>query len=295
MKFLFLVLSMTEIIFAQSRFSVPHLELEMTGAEYQSFFRGSLDDEFDGELEPVMRIGKKYLDWLKKVNENRPEGMKLSLSSPENQPGYPIESPRVSSPKLILESLSQLKSQLPEELKSTVLGSTQINHVLPVSDEVFVFWGRQIDELYARASRWLLQEPYLWAYADRKHDDVRGYYYLSRVLEVEEKLLQWKNLSQETQTQYQIWLEGLCFNGGSSSSECREEFQETIQKIGHPKDFYLKFLPKGQEKWAGLFNITQKRDDIIWKGEEPKTLKTPFTQPESQEVKTFLSENIEDE
>ncbi len=160
---------------------------------------------------------------------------------------------------------------------------------------MFIFWGRQIDELYARASRWLLQEPYLWAYADRKHDDVRGYYYLSRVLEVEEKLLQWKNLSQETQTQYQTWLEGLCFNGGGSSSECREEFQETIQKIGHPKDFYLKYLPKGQVKWAGLFNITQKRDDIIWKGEDLKTLKTPFTQPESEEVKTFLSENIEDE
>ena len=54
-------------------------------------------------------------------------------------------------------------------------------------------------------------------------------------------------------------------------------------------------MKEGQAKWDELFLITAKRDDIVWKSNSSHLLKTPFTNPKSQEVLNFLKVNIEEE
>jgi hypothetical protein len=267
----------------------------MSGAEIQSLLRFRDDGEGDSELDPVMKLGKRYLTWLKIVNQNRPDELKLSLSNPENQPGYPVDSPRISSPKIILELFSQLKKDLPEEFKKVVTTQVPLSESIPVSDADFVNYGRRIDDLYARASRWLLQEPYLWAYASKKHDDIRGYYFLKQTPEVENQLSNWKQLSVDNQIQFRTWLESLCFNSGATASSCQNELEETISQKGNPLFYYKRYLQDGESKWNELFLIQNKRDDLLWSAKQPEFLSAPFSKPDTSEVEQFLKVNIEDE
>ncbi len=291
----FLSLLICTLSLAQELPPIPHLDLAMTGGEYQTALKARDDGEGKSELEPIIKMGKKFLDWLKLINENRPPEQKIFLSTPANQPGYPIESPRVSSPKIILDLFTKLKAELPNSIKGTILGSTSISQIAPVSDEDFVAWGLKIDTLYARASRWILQEPMLWGYAARKRTDIRGYYYLSQVTDLENKLIQWKNLSSEIQGQYSNWLKGLCFNSGNSETQCTSELETVIKKEGNPNSYYQSYVKNGKERWDELFLITHTREDIHWTDPELTLLKTPFKRPDSEEVLEFLRVNIEDE
>ena len=296
MKYLFITL-FSVVSFATTDLPLAHWDLEMTGGEYQPLMRShSRDDgEENNELEPIMVMGKKFFAWMKLINENRPEGNKISLSSAQNQPGYPIDRPRVSSPKIILDLFEKLQIELPQNIKGIILGSVAPTQNPPISDSEFISWGIKIDEIYARASRWILQSPMLWGYAARKHDDIRGYYYLQQVPQLEETLINWKTLSEETRKQYEGWLQGLCFNGGDTESICSDNLNAVIEKEGHPLTFYRTFLKEGQAKWDELFLITAKRDDIVWESNSSHLLKTPFTNPKSLEVFNFLKVNIEEE
>jgi hypothetical protein len=274
---------------------IPHLELEMTSSEYRAALQTRDDGEETHELDPIIKMGKKFFDWMKLVNENRPADKQLCISNPQTQPAYPIESPRVSSPKLISAAFSKLKMELPESIKSVVLGASNPTVNLNLSDQDFVSWGMKIDDLYGRASRWLLQEPWLWGYAAKKQTDIRGYYFLSKISNLEAELANWSNLSEETKKQYSHWIANLCVNGGSSEDRCDDKLEEVIKKQGTPLSFYKEYLKDGKTQWDELFLISEKRDDIHWTGESLSLLKTHFVKPESKEVEDFLKSNIEDE
>lgn len=292
---LFLLTLLGAVAMASAFSQIPHLELEMTSSEYRAALQSRDDGEENNELDPIIKMGKKFFDWTKLINENRPIDKKLSISNPQTQPAYPIESPRISSPKIILNAFSKLKMELPESIKSVVLGVATPTVNPPVSDDDFIAWGMKIDNLYGSASRWLLQEPWLWGYASKKQTDVRGYYFLSKVSNLEGELAQWDNLAEEKRKQYFGWIASLCVNGGSSDDRCGNQLDEVIKKKGGPISFYQEHLKNGKIKWDELFLISEKRDDIHWTGASLSLLKTPFVKPESQEIEGFLKSNIEDE
>ncbi|MBM4304465.1 MAG: hypothetical protein FJ112_09075 [Deltaproteobacteria bacterium] len=295
MKILLVVFLFQLSILAKESKRIPHLDLEMSGTELHSLLRIRDDGEEDSELDPVMKIGKRYLTWLKIVNQNRPEELKLSLSNAEIQPGYPIDSPKISSPKIILELFSQLKKDLPEEFKKVLTTQAALTDSIPVSDADFVIYGRKIDDLYASASRWLLQKPYLWVYASKKHDDIRGYYFLKQTPQVENQLTNWEQLAADTQIQFRGWLEGLCFNSEATASVCGANLDKTIAENGNPLPYFKRYLQDGESKWNKLFLIQNKRDDLLWSIEHPELLSAPFSKPDTYEVEQFLRLNIEDE
>ena len=135
---LFLVMfwSVMAVTTAYSR--IPHLDLEMTSGEYRSALQSRDDGEGNSELDPIIKMGKRFFDWMKLVNDNRPKDKKISISNPQTQPAYPIESPRVSNPKLILGAFSKLKEELPADIKVVVLGGLAQTIDPPVSDEEFI-------------------------------------------------------------------------------------------------------------------------------------------------------------
>ena len=283
------------ILCCQMGLALPHLDLEMTSHEYQSL-RGNRDDgEFDDELSPVIKLGERYFDWLKLINSNRPKEKQISISNPQNQPGYPLEQPKYSSPKIILELFSKLKSELPEGFKKNLVSIAELPITPSGTDEEFILFGRRIDAVYGMASRWNLQKPYLWAYAAKKHSDIRGYYYLTQISDIEQQLTNWKNLPAETQNQYSEWLRGLCFNSGDTESSCQSQFEKILEEQGNPASYYRSFLEAGVAKWNELFLIGSKREDTLWSPQEPNLLQIPFQTPESPEVTEFLKKNIEDE
>jgi hypothetical protein len=292
---LFLVMfwSVMAVTTAYSR--IPHLDLEMTSGEYRSALQSRDDGEGNSELDPIIKMGKRFFDWMKLVNDNRPKDKKISISNPQTQPAYPIESPRVSNPKLILGAFSKLKEELPADIKVVVLGGSAQTIDPPVSDEEFIYWGMKIDDIYGRASRWLLQEPWLWGYASKKQTDVRGFYFLSKVSNLEGELNNWSELPEESKTQYFKWLVNLCLNGGGSEERCSDKLSEIINKERSPLSFYQEHLKDGQARWDELFRISEKRDDIQWTGSSLSLLKTPFVKPDSSEIEDFLKVNIEDE
>lgn len=290
-----LLLAICAVSLGAQTSKLPHLELEMNGPEYESLLRIRGVDEGDSDFDPIIKMGRRFFDWMQVINAERPENQKLSLSSPQNQPGYPIDTPRVSSPKIIEEVFTKLKTELPEVLKKAVLGNGTLLSTPGMSDEEFIAWGLKINDLYARASRWILQEPMLWAYAARKQDDVRGYYYLNQVPQLEEKLKGWKSLSAESQNQYMGWLEGICLNSGESSSECQGELKSVINKESSPLSYYHRYLKHGKDKWDQLFEITSYRSDVEWNSSAADILNMPFVRPESQDIKDFLQLNIQDE
>lgn len=274
---------------------IPHLDLQMSGSEYHTLLNQRDDIDFDDELEPVIRMGKRYFDWLKLVNSQRPEDKKLSLSDPETQPAYPIDQPKISSPKIILSLFEKLKTDLPTQMKEQIFSYTQPTENPLVSDDEFVVYGKRIDSVYGMASRWVLQKPYLWGYASKKHSDIRGFYFLTKVPNIKEELDRWNQLDQEKQKQYSEWLEGLCYNGNETTSYCQAELQKVVKEKGTARPFYETYLGAGQARWNELFRIENKRSDIVWSQAESDLLKTPFVKPQSVEVENFLKENIEDE
>lgn len=280
---------------AFERPALPHLDLQMSGSEYYGMMKNRDDGEGNHELDPVIRMGNRLFKWLKLINHKRPEEKKLSLSAPENQPGYPIESPKVSSPKIILNQFKQLRVELPAPIAKEVFGNHELTDLCSMSDEDFVLWGRRIDNLYGAASRWLLQEPMLWGYAAKRRSDIRGYYLLTHTPNIETVLARWKDLDDEHKNKLRVALKGLCQNSGETDTICEGGLSETEQTEKTPLKYFNTYLPHGKARWDELFMITQKREDIEWNSSSESLLYTPFEKPDSEEVFSFLKENIEDE
>jgi len=272
-----------------------HLDLGMTGREYQSLLMTRDDIEGNHELDPILKMGNRLYRWLDLINKNRPQEERLSLSSAENQPAYPIDFPKVSSPKIILKNFRKLSEDLPALMAKEVLGTGELSVSPPVSDQDFVYWGRKIDDLYGGASRWILQEPMLWGYAARRKTDIRGFYYLSHLPDIENHLSEWSKVSPDLKSKITNGLMGLCLNSGEGESQCSAQFDSTLKSEGSPRSFYQTYLASGETRWNELFLITNKRTDINWQASSQDLLTTPFQNPESESVLKFLKDNIEDE
>lgn len=291
--------------YGASRAEVPHLELELTGFDYRAIFakpeNKNLMMEYmsrrltdDDDLNPVIDAGKKFLDWVILINQNRPASQQISLSSAATEPAYPITKPGKSNPKIILTLFSQFKSWAPAWLKAVVFENKEMSTTLPTSQAEFAEWGRKLVFIYQKASRWILQEPYLFQYGSRKSEDLRGYYFLTQDAQIETKLKNYYSLTAAQKSEIAGWLVNLCA-GTNGESSCQSDLNSITSSNGDVASFFHQYVSGAKERWDHYFRLGAQRSDIDWTSNDANNMKVPFQTPDRADLKELLAVNIEDE
>lgn len=278
--------------------ALPHLDLDMTAMEYRQLLEQrekTVHHLFDLEpnadsLQPVMDAGKRFLDWTIYINENRPKGQQISLTTEATQLGWPIDKPRVSNPTIILETFTKLKTDMPKWLHKTLYEGAAFEKNPPVSDAEYIAWGLKVVRNYESAARWRLQEPFLTSYAARKRDDVRGHYFLTQEADLENKLKNFGTLSPSEQARVTKHLVSLCYITKANEAACEGE----LKKVG-AHAFYHQHKAAGQKRWDAFFVVPVKRPDVDWTAQTPNLFYLPFVKPTEADVVDFLVHNLEDE
>jgi hypothetical protein len=280
---------------AASSGSLPHYDLEMTSAEYRALTEGLTDTESDDPLQLILEKGKRNLDWIEFINTTRADGAKLELSTPATQRGIPITDPSVSNREIVAGQWQSLVANLPSQLSDVLINNAPFTADLTVTDDVFLEHARLVDRTYQRAARWLLQEPYLSAYAARAEDDVRGYYQLTNDPAREDNLRNYRNLRADLKANYDSWLLGICRNAGNPLSLCESRLRQSVVRIGNAVEYYRQHIDAAKAHWDSYFHIPEFRTDVQWTATNAQQMIIPFRDPQHPEVKQWLQENIEDE
>lgn len=281
--------------------TLPHYDLEMTSVEYQQAVRAQEEVNLqDGrpvhqspELDEVFVFGRRNLDWVAHINKNRKGQPPISLSDASTQEAFPIESPRNYNAKIVRETYDRLVTLLPVEMRKVLVENAPFTDAPPIEEKKFIEFGLLVDRVYQLAARWRLMEPYLFQLSLRKKDDVRGYYFLSRLPDLQDKLDRFSSLPQKTQDQLTGWLMNLCLMRNETVT-CRNHLEEAKTR-GSLWNFYSRYEPSAREKWQSYFVIPQFRRDVQWNEKEPLVMRVPFAEPRDPEVVRFLRLNIEDE
>ncbi len=281
------------VSFAAER--LPHLDLEMTGAEYAQVLGQSTAREHNTlaaeDLDAILAVGRRNLDWLTFINQARSESAKLSFSTPETQQAYPVEQPRIYNPALIQASYDELLGQLPEAMKSVLVGGASFTTTPPLDEAEYLAWGLKVDRAYQIAARWLLLSPSLDELARRKSRDIRGYYFFLKEADLQAQLEHWSALSAATQARYRSYLIGMCLNNNGGRS-CAATVDTQLAKNGAWR-LFEKFQDRSRQIYEAFFKIGQARRDVKW-DEREQVMRVPFVQP-AENFQDFLKGNIEDE
>lgn len=253
------------------------------------------DMEIDSEISGAITVGERSLAWLKYMNQFRPDGQKLVLTKPGDLKGIPIETPSRYNGKIVLEKHQEIASQIPAELKSILYTQVELPKELPVSEELYVKWAKEIDKNYQTATRWKMMQPWLGLLELDRKDDLRGWYNLSKKTEnVESVLRSVDTLPKEKQVEIQEWLLQMCQNSLGLYNGCDSKVEEAItQKTAY--ELYLKYLPAGEKIWNSYFGLTNPRNEFVWTAKNPLQMLIPFRDPGNKEILDFLKLNIEDE
>jgi len=245
-------------------------------------------------LDEIMTVGKRNLDLLGIVNQQKPENQKLELWTPENTTAYPIEAPSISNRTLIRDRYDEVVRNLPQGLKDILIGGGELKLPSTISDDIYLEHARKLDRAYQSASRWLLQEPYLFSYEMRAKDDVRGFYHLSRDKDLNQKFEKYESLDEETKRLIKTSLIQMCRNNGVQLSNCKRRIDNAILEKSLTR-LYDGYKNKSQALWDSFFKLGAKRRDVDWSSNQPQVATMPFQNPESPVVKQWLIDNIEDE
>ncbi len=271
--------------------NLPHLDPEMTGAEYRALFTEKNLNVAVDELRTILNVGKRNLDWLEKINRTRSAANQLDLWTEANTQAYPIETPSISNRTLIKERYAALLAELPVEMKTVVLGTDELPSTAPFEDEIYLEWARKLDKIYQASSRWLLQEPNLFAYSARAKDDVRGFVALGKEADLATKLANWNALDTETKARLTAGLLGLCKNASITRARCTQELSRETAN-GSASAFYAKYIARSRTLYNSFFRLSNARRDLRW-NEAENTCRMPFQIPASNEIQGWLVDNIE--
>jgi hypothetical protein len=257
----------------------------------------ALEDAKKNELlEVVIAAGERNLDWLKLINSKRAPNKQLSFTSPNTRKGSPIDAPNKYSPSIIRGKFNDFIAQSPEAFISVISGTKSIPPELSLPEAEFLNLGLNLDRLYQSATRWTLMEPYLKEMTENSAYDVRGYYFLSKIENLNEKLKNYKHLPGTEKAQLKIWLLGLCRNSDAMLTFCESTFSKYNGVFGKGlMAYYQKFLPNGKARYDANFQVPAEvaRKDIVWTSENPNVATIPFLEPEPA-IKEFML-NVEDE
>lgn len=289
-----LVTALVCLNFAQGATQIPHYDLEMTGAEWEEILSRSMTPMAASPLDPILEAGKRNLDWLRFINEQRTQ--KISLSDKSTMKGIPIDSPKEYNESTILADFQKVTSQLPPSMKKVIIDGAPLTASPGVPDEEYIQWGRKVDGSYQLAARWISLKPYLPALEARRSQDVRGYYFLRQEPDLEAKLKDFQVQPAETKARFKEWLFSLCLNSNTSAKNCEVAFHRS-EKAGTLHSFYKTYLPAGERTWNSFFNIPKRgRLSVVsWPSTSPDMMVVPFKDPGTQEYRDYLKINLEDE
>jgi len=158
----------------------PHLDLEMTTAEYREHLKKFVSlTEDDPAITRALNLGSRLSQWITLVNQHRSENNAIRLTSSNTRGGIPIDKPSTYSPALIEERVQEIMRNIPSALKEILLSENDLPNTLPVDDETFIKHARLIDRQYQSAARFKSIDQWRGYYADAANKDVRGYYFLT--------------------------------------------------------------------------------------------------------------------
>lgn len=242
-------------------------------------------------LDAAIKMGERNLDWLKHINSKLPADQALSFSSKKTMSGYPIDKPNRYSKKIALDRYNEAITKMPEELYRVLIKGEPFTDTPPVKTKIYLEWGLKLDKVYQTAARWKMMQPYLFHLAQRRQQDIRGFYFLNIEVDLERKLRNFNSQTADEQKRLEQWLVLLCLNTEGVALTCQEklELAKTSRKVWV---FYKKYNPRAKKIFDGYFKITSKRNDITW---NDNVLVYPFRDPKNGPVETYLKVNIEDE
>ena len=282
--------------------ALPHIDLEATALElvkiYQLTHPVSQGEgpEVQGALDPVLKMGKRNLDWLQIINAARSQGDKLSFSSKATQSGIPIESPKNYNESTVQKSFDDLKKNVPNAMASVIFSNAPLGDQLPLPVDEYLQWGRKIDGIYQTAVRWLTMKNYLPGLAARRSRDIRGVYFFAKEPNLEANLTDFQSLSPEKKANYQDWLISMCLNGGKDIRTCQSELSRAITRKT-VLNFYNRYLADAQATWDSYFAIPAGSEfsDVRWSAKDPNLAVVPLEAQSTTELQDFLRINLEDE
>jgi hypothetical protein len=259
---------------------------------------GDDEDSESDALDIVLSTGERNLKWLEHINGKRAE--KLSFTSKETQKAYPITEPNEYSPSIIKNDYEKLKKEYPAALAAVVFEKKAFTDQPPLSIPEYLEWSRKLDRVYQSAARWRTMQGYLSYLSTRRKEDIRGYYFLSRLSDREAKLRNYPGLADKEKTQVREWLIGLCYNGTFARVEgCAKDVDSAINAKSDLNPLYARWMAKGKEIYDGFFQIPSgaARSGFRWEklAGGATRLVAPFTDPGQDDVRSFLQVNIEDE
>ncbi|MEK6553816.1 MAG: hypothetical protein AABZ31_01135, partial [Bdellovibrionota bacterium] len=280
---------------------MPHYDLEMTGQEYRQVFENpsaqiKISSLSLANLQDILQVGKRNLDWLKLINASRKD--KLSLSTEATQQGYPMDQPREYNPTLIRASFNNLKTAMPTALSAVIFGTGALPTTLPVTDEEYIEWGLKTDRVYQIAARWLTMEPYLGQLRMRQFEDIRGFYFLSQMKDRKDKFSDFKSLPAAEQEQMRVWLVQMCMNARQARATCKTKVEGMIsgaKTAAELEKFFADYSPYGQSLWDELMLIPSngKFPDVRWNGDTD--VRIPFRPVTDPAIANYLTKNLQEE
>jgi hypothetical protein len=280
-----------------SKFSTPHYDLEMSSKEYQKVLaqNPSLIIMNTTGVQNLIELGERNLKWLDFMNAKRDAQNKIRLTRPGDLKGIPIEKPSTYNEQLVKERYEDWLKQAPVEMIDILVKNKAFTENPPVDMDVYIDNAKKVDKIYQTAARWLTMQPYLSQLAARAWQDVRGYYFLGKEINLTTQLQNWSQLTQDKQNILTEWLVNLCLNSRSLSyANCKRDLNTNISN-NKAIDFFNKYNPYGARIWNSLFNLPVKRTDIVWTNKNPEVLWIPFLKPTSSAIFSFIKDNIEDE
>jgi hypothetical protein len=276
----------------------PHMPLELTFQESlnlaKQYKKLKNFSTLSTEIKASIRGGEKMNKWMQEVNSQRPVDQKIRLTSKGTRKGIPVDNPKKYGPSTIRDKYNQLNRDMPSSLIDVIYGNRSISKSLPVADDIFITWARQVSRLYQTAVRWQGSIPYLSYYTARRRDDVRGYYHLKNMVDVDNKLQNFSTLSNQEQVAIKEHLLGLCFNTQEEDAWCEKDFKKYLgnDDLLGMKNRYWK---RGKSTWDKFFKITGPRRDVTWSSKNPNEMRVPFKNISDQRIADWLKENVEDE
>lgn len=267
-----------------------HSDYRKIWKEYIHFKKG---ESIDPQIEEAIAAGEKLFRWVRLINDDRSDETKIKLSDATTLKGIPIDQPLNYSPRIIGERVKQLKNDLNQEMLNTLFGNTQAGPEIKTNDEEFTKFARIVARAYDHAVRWQTNMlPYLSYYKENAKKDIRGFYYLSKISNLDTFLKELPKKPQDIIVKNRTYLKNICLNYNPVLNNCDELLNVAFKK-GKLVNFKDKYWPAAQRNWNSFFAVTSPRTDIIWN--EINRMSLQFTDPNQNEIRDFLKINIEDE
>jgi hypothetical protein len=298
MKAILLALLLLPLV-ASAHSEIPDIPPDASSREYRSILRQQMRLLGNDGLNELLRAGERNLDWLAHINSFRQDAEKLSFTSRETQRGIPIDAANEYSPTIILTQLEELQQSLPAALVQVIFQEAPFTDNPPVAIPTYLEAGRKIDRLYQTAARWRTMSPWLPSLESRRRNDIRGYYFLSRMENREEKLGSFPSLGAEERTRIEGWLTGMCLNASGNLNRCRSEVRSLVDRKGDLNAYYNRHESRSSTLFRSYFTIPAYaiRSDFRWEAlpDGESKLITPFLDPGRDDVRHFVQFNVQDE